>query len=229
MANEKSNNVRILQSTKKTTISPLITAVIGFLAGVSVISIAGFIFMNMQASDNKNTDLLTSQPTELQEHVLSESNVAPARVMTADENIADHTQTQHEQSVHTSNDDSNVQAVDPVNVFKHPTAKPQQLTRTQPTTGHTQDPFALTQTEPKNIVVNTIKTTKPNPAQTRPLQTQVKPTPIPTPVVKAAVKPTKPTVIEEPEPESPRGSLQVTVTKTVTPVKETPKEPKAES
>ncbi len=99
----------------------------------------------------------TSQPTELQEHVLSESNVAPARVMTADENIADHTQTQHEQTVHTSNDDPNVQAVDPVNVFKHPTAKPQQLTRTQPTTGHTQDPFALTQTEPKNIIVIPLK------------------------------------------------------------------------
>ncbi len=73
------------------------------------------------------------------------------------------------------------QAVDPVNVFKHPTAKPQQLTRTQPTTWSYSRSICLDPKQNlKNIVVNTIKTTKPNPAQTRPLQTQVKPTPIPT-------------------------------------------------
>ena len=230
MANEKSNNVRILQSTKKTSLSPLITAVIGFLAGVSVISIAGFIFMNMQANENKNLAHQAEQPLEVQQHALNEPNTAPAQTVHSEElSVADHTQHQHEQIEHGPNDEPDVQTVDPVNAFKHPTAvKPQQLANTHPAT-QAQDPFALAQVAPKNSVINTIKTVKPNVAHAQPLQAQVKPASVTTPAVKPVAKVTKPIVAEEPEPESPRGSLQVTVTKTIAPVKEIPKEPKAES
>lgn len=230
MANEKSNNVRILQSTKKTSLSPLITAVIGFLAGVSVISIAGFIFMNMQANENKNMMRQAEHPLELQQHVLSEPNGAQAQTGHSEElNVVDHKQNPHDQIEHGQNDEPDVQTVDPINAFKHPTiAKPQQLAK-MPSVTQAQDPFALAQATPKNSTMNTIKTVKPNVAHTQSLQAQVKLAPQTTPALKVTAKVTKPVAVEEPEPESPRGSLQVTVTKTIAPIKETPKEPKAES
>lgn len=230
MANEKSNNVRILQSTKKTSLSPLITAVIGFLAGVSVISIAGFIFMNMQANENKNMMRQAEHPLELQQHVLSEPNEAQAKTGHSEElNVVDHKQNPHDQIEHGQNDEPDVQTVDPINAFKHPTtAKPQQLAKT-PTATQAQNPFALAQAMPKNSTMNTIETVKPNVAHAQSLQAQVKSSPQTTPALKVTAKVTKPVAVEEPEPESPRGSLQVTVTKTIAPIKETPKEPKAES
>lgn len=231
MANEKSNNVRILQSTKKTSLSPLITAVIGFLAGVSVISIAVFIFMNLQMNEAKKVDGLTTHAPAVQQELNTHHTAEQSTTATSTHTNVDitelNTQSQHAQLTHTLSDEDNTQAYesDLGNAFKHPTTKPQKLASEKPT-NTAQDPFALTQAQPKNPVINNTQALKPvaTPLATKPLQAQTK-VAIVTPVVKA----TKPAVSEEPEPESPRGSLQVTVTKTLTPIKETPKEPKSES
>ena len=59
MANEKSNNVRILQSTQKNNLPPLAHAAIGFLVGAAVIIVVGLGYFYLNSDDQPTNAEMT--------------------------------------------------------------------------------------------------------------------------------------------------------------------------
>lgn len=196
MANEKKNNLRILQSTQKKPLHPAIYAVCGFFAGMALIGAAGLMFINF---NHKANDTLISQESFQQEEPITQhrpSISSPSHKLAQENPHSD-----EEEASQTYDDDL-------LNAFKHE----------KPSVQH-HSPFAQAELHPPQAAkaVQKVKpVTKSNalPAVKSKLATKAPPPEKNTPA------PAKQAVSSDPEISSPRGSLQMTVTKTLSPVKE---------
>lgn len=189
MANEKKNNLRILQSTQKKPLHPAVYAVCGFFAGMALIGAAGLMFINF---NNKANDALISKENFQQEEPITQhrpSISSPSHKLAQENPHSD-----EEEASQTYDGDL-------LNAFKHE----------KPAVQH-HSPFAQAELHPSQAA-KTVQKVKP----------ATKSNTLPAVKNKLAAKapaPAKQTVASDPEIPSPRGSLQMTVTKTLSPVKE---------
>lgn len=198
MANEKKNNLRILQSTQKKPLHPAVYAVCGFFAGMALIGATGLMFINF---NNKANDALISQENFQQEEPITQhrpSISSPSHKLTQENPHSDET----------GEEASQTYDGDLLNAFKHE----------KPAVQH-HSPFAQAELHPPQAAkaIQKVKpATKSNalPAVKSKLTAKVPP------LEKNTPAPAKQAVSSDPEIPSPRSSLQMTVTKTLSPVKE---------
>ncbi|WP_374666161.1 hypothetical protein [Acinetobacter sp.] len=212
MANEKQNNVRILQSTHKKATHPAVHAVWGFFAGAAFIAMALLMYLYLNDRDESKF----SSDNHFQEDTAVVSHAEPALPEQAEHPMpqaAPHAnEAESEHSPHFSDD--------LLSAFKH--EKP-----VQPA-AQARSPFEHSLTQTSSATVPVAKKTQ--------ATERLKNAPVNKPAVKVKAKndlakmPAKPALqpalaqqINEPEPDvpSPRASLQVTITKTLSPIKET--------
>ncbi|QXW24526.1 hypothetical protein KXJ74_08855 [Acinetobacter johnsonii] len=196
MANEKNNNLRILQSTQKKPLHPVVYAVCGFFAGMALIGAIGLMFINF---NNKANDALISQENFQQEEPITQHHPS---ISSPSHKLA-------QENPHSDEEEANqTYDGDLLNAFKHE----------KPAVQH-RSPFAQAEIHPPKAA-KTVQKVKP----------AIKSNVLPVVKSKLAVKapppekntpaPAKQTVASDPGIPSPRGSLQMTVTKTLSPVKE---------
>ena len=196
MANEKKNNLRILQSTQKKPLHPAVYAVCGFFAGMALIGATGLMFINF---NHKANDALISQ-----ENLRQGESVTQHRP-----SISSPSHKLAQENPHSDEEEaSQIYDGDLLNAFKHE----------KPAVQH-HSPFAQAELQPPQAA-KTVQKVKP----------AIKSNALPAVKSKLAAKAPSPekntpapamqAVASDPEIPSPRGSLQMTVTKTLSPVKE---------
>ncbi|WP_353141176.1 hypothetical protein [Acinetobacter pragensis] len=195
MANEKQNNVRILQSTQKKQLPPVIHAVLGFFSGIAFI---GAVLMYMSLKNNADNSVLpqTHLPQEQAAQSSINSEHAAPSVFPAEEDK----ENEIESSLHYDGD--------LMNAFKHEKEEKPLIQNGSPfekTKPHPPAPAAVKKMPSDlkakpDIAVKKINQTK-SIAVTSAIQVQA-------------------SMAAEPETISPQGSIQVTVTKTQAPMKE---------
>ena len=195
MANEKQNTVRILQLTKKNNLSPVIHSGLGFLGGVVFTSFLGIVYLNF-ATYKQNS----IQHTVSSEH--KNTQVEPEIQLNQDtKNSEVDSDSTH---LNVIENHQNFEQ-DLVNAFKHPKSD----------TPTTKQNLAVAET----VIAKNLE--KPSPPSAKPKPN----TAVKQPQVLAQAHATKEsnqiTVVQKPEIESPQGSVQITVTKTELPVKDT--------
>ncbi len=199
MANEKKNNLRILQSTQKKPLHPAVYAVCGFFAGMTLIGATGLMFINF---NNKANDALISQESFQQEEPITQrhpSISSPSHKL-AQENP--HSNEAGEEEASQTYDG------DLRNAFKH-----------EKTAVQHHSPFAQAELHPPQAA-KTVQKVKPATKSNTLPAVKSKLTAKAPPPEKNTPAPAKQTVASDPEIPSPRGSLQMTVTKTLSQVKE---------
>ena len=195
MANEKQNTVRILQLTKKNNLSPVIHSGLGFLGGVVFTSFLGIVYLNF-ATYKQNS----IQHTVSSEH--KNTQVEPEIQLNQDtKNSEVDSDSTH---LNVIENHQNFEQ-DLVNAFKHQKSD----------TPTTKQNLAVAET----VIAKNLE--KPSPPSAKPKPN----TAVKQPQVLAQAHATKEsnqiTVVQKPEIESPQGSVQITVTKTELPVKDT--------
>ena len=207
MANDKQNNVRILQSTQKKSFHPAVHAVWGFFAGAAFISAAVLLYINLNHQ--------TVSTTALQHDLASDENAALTHSQNAfNQNIP---QTAHATQQAADAEEINAGSDqqfdgDLLNAFKHEKAPKRSVRQNSPfkTVQAKLSPTVTAQKQLKRKR-NTVPTVN---AESKPSEFLTVKSPA---VLQAAAN--------EPEIPSPRGSLQVTVTKTLQPLKDSPEVP----
>lgn len=202
MANEKSNNVRILQSTQKNNLPPLVHAAIGFLVGAAVIIVVGLGYFYLSSDDQPaNTEMTTSAPTE--DKAETEASAVPRQNENEQASAEKAQQTVH--ATEEKDPDNDLYSNDLATAFNHGnTAK-----ATQPVqaVANNRSPFEITQPQrPVVAATTTVKSHIPN--------TIAKPKASPT--TAKVTKPTEPStkVVKEDEHfEEPMGGTQISETK----------------
>lgn len=195
MANEKQKTVRILQSTQKKPISPMLYVMAGFFAGIFFIGIAGFMYFSIQPHPEYAT-----QHTEENLKKNDEQNNERTETL-PDLNHPAQTHPQHAYEVKGNEDDDNRKFDnDLLNAFKHPKIETPAIQRPSPFAAKAQAPnrqvpAAVVKKKYASAVKNTPST-----------QTSL-------------VKNTQSTQLA-PEIEGPLASIQITVTQTVSAVKD---------
>ncbi|RKG29629.1 hypothetical protein [Acinetobacter tianfuensis] len=206
MAFEKSNNVRILQSTKKSQVSPMLAAALGFFAGLAVISMGAYVFFlggnhKMSHPEAIQTVEYPNQKTALSPAAQKHTDITSAYNTVIDEEPLEKRHLAQE-------DDKQVYESDLVNAFRHPN-------EIKPAAENTQNPLAVLQ--PKILAENfKIPVHKPVPQKAAAAKVKTEPAQI---LTKAPLLPAvkKSTVVPEEEAESPPGSLNIAVTKSLNP------------
>lgn len=195
MANEKQNTVRILQLTKKNNLSPVIHSGLGFLGGVVFTSFLGIVYLNF-ATYKQNS----IQHTVSSEHKNTQVEPEIQLDQATKKNEADSDGTHLNVIENHQNFEQDL-----VNAFKHPKSD----------TPTTKQNLAVAET----VIAKNLE--KPSPPSAKPKPN----TAVKKPQVLAQAHATKEsnqiTVVQKPEIESPQGSVQITVTKTELPVKDT--------
>lgn len=196
MANEKQNNVRILQSTQKKQLPPVIHAVLGFFSGIAFI---GAVLMYMSLKNNADNSVLPQ--THLPQEQAAQSSINPEHPAAPSAFPADEDKRNEiESGLHYDGD--------LMNAFKHEKEEKPLI--------QNGSPFEKTKLHP------------PAPAAVKKIPSDLKAKP------EAAVKKINQTksiavtsaiqvqasMAAEQETISPQGSVQVTVTKTLAPMKE---------
>ena len=202
MANEKSNNVRILQSTQKNNLPPLAHAAIGFLVGAAVIIVVGLGYFYLSSDDQPaNTEMTTSAPTE--DKAETEATTAPRQSENEQSSAEKALQSVH--AMDEKDQDNGLYSNDLATAFNHGnTAK---VTQPVQAVANNRSPFEITQ--PQRPVVAATTTVK----QHIPT-TLVKPKAAPT--TAKVTKPTEPStkaVKEDGHFEEPMGGTQISETK----------------
>ena len=195
MANEKKNNLRILQSTQKKPLHPAVYAVCGFFAGMALIGATGLMFINF---NHKANDALISQENFQQEEPITQhrpSISSPSHKLAQENPHSD-----EEEASQTYDGDL-------LNAFKHE----------KPAVQH-HSPFAQAELHPPQAA-KAIQKVKPA-TKSNALPAVKSKLAVKSPPEKNTPAPAKQTVASDPGILSPRGSLQMTVTKTLSPVKE---------
>ncbi len=198
MANEKKNNLRILQSTQKKPLHPAIYAVCGFFAGMALIGAAGLMFINF---NNKANDALMSQENFQQEEPITQHRPS---ISSPSHKLAQ----ENPHSDETGEEASQTYDGDLLNAFKHE----------KPAVQH-HSPFAQAELHPPQAA-KAIQKVKPATKSNALPAVKSKLTAKAPPLEKNTPAPAKQAVSSDPEIPSPRGSLQMTVTKTLSPLKE---------
>ena len=208
MANDKQNNVRILQSTQKKSFHPAVHAVWGFFAGAAFISAAVLLYINLNHQ--------TVSTTALQHDFALEENVALTHAQNAlNQNIP---QAEHETQQAAEVEEVNAVADqqfdgDLLNAFKHEKAAKTNVQRNAPFK-NVQPKLSPTVTAQQPSAQSKRNTAPTVSAESKPSKLLTVKSPA---ILQAA--------INEPEIPSPRGSLQVTVTKTLQPLKDSTEMP----
>jgi len=203
MANGKQNTVRILQSTRKNNFPPAVHAAAGFVAGCAFIGIVEWMYLTFQA--HENTAIQTkSQPEFLALHLEHAAAVNQEAHAVAASSLPSPVPEAPE-----AEDGRNFDT-DLTNAFKHPKADAPGLKQPDPFSGAvrkapvqpTKQQIQQAATKVKSVSAAESKDAKALPAEK---SEHAKPD--------AASAP-------KPEIESPRGSVQMTVTQTPAPAKE---------
>ena len=196
MANEKQNTVRILQLTKKNNLSPVIHSGLGFLGGVVFTSFLGIVYLNF-ATYKQNSIQHTVSSEHKNTQVEPEIQLDQATKNSEADSDGTH--------LNVIENHQNFEQ-DLVNAFKHPKSD----------TPVTKQNLAITETViAKNLEKPSQLSAKPKP------NTAVKQPQVTLAKAHATKESNQITVVKNPEIESPQGSVQMTVTKTELPVKDT--------
>jgi len=200
MANGKQNTVRILQSTKKNNLPP---AAAGFVAGSVFIGIAGWMYLTFQAHENE-----ALQPKL--ESEFQASHLKHSAAVSQDVHAAAETSLPPDAAEEPEAEDGRNFDADLINAFKHPKADAPALKQPESAAGAV-----------RKVPVHPMKRHIP------PAEAKVKSVPVtesedakalPAEKFESAKPDAAPA--SQPEIESPRGSVQMTVTQTPTPAKE---------
>ncbi len=203
MANEKSNNVRILQSTQKNNLPPLAHAAIGFLIGAAVIIIAGLGYFYLSSEDQPaNAEMTTSAPTEDKAETVT--SAAPRQSENEQASADKAAQTVH--ATEEKDPDNGLYSNDLATAFNHGnTTKVTQPVQAVP---NNRSPFEITQPQRPVVAATTVKQHIP--------ATLAKPKATPTPTTAKVTKPTElstKAAKEEEHFEEPMGGTQISETK----------------
>lgn len=198
MANGKQNTVRILQSTRKNNLPPAVHAAAGFVAGSAFIGIAGWMYLTFQAHENA-----VAQPKPLPEFQVPHLRHAAA---VNQEAYAGATGISPPPALATEApeaEDGRNFDTDLTNAFKHPKADAPALKKPDPFAGAVRK----APVQPATAKATSVSAAESKGAKALPAEKyeHAKPDAAPTP---------------KPEIESPRGSVQMTVTQTLAPAKE---------
>ena len=203
MANGKQNTVRILQSTRKNNLPPAVHAAAGFVAGSAFIGIVGWMYLTFQAHENAAIQT-KPQPEFLAPHLEHAAAVNQEAHAVAASSLPSPAAEAPE-----AEDGRNFDT-DLTNAFKHPKA----------------DAPALKQPDPFAGTVRKV-TAQPTKQQIQQAATKVKSVPVAESKDAKALpeeksEHAKPDAAPAPKPEieSPRSSVQMTVTQTPAPAKE---------
>jgi hypothetical protein len=206
MAFEKSNNVRILQSTKKSQISPILAAALGFFAGLAVISAGMYVLFiegehKVSSPEAIQVSELLNQKAALAPTEEEHTNIASAQNAVIEEPL--------EKEYFVQEDDKQTYDSDLVNAFKH-------AHEIKPSADNTQNPLAVLQ--PK-VLTKTLKIPVNKPIPQKPAAAKVKMETAQT-LAKVPLLPAvkKSTLVPEAEVESPPGSLNIAITKSLSPI-----------
>ncbi|CAM4327491.1 hypothetical protein [Acinetobacter pragensis] len=195
MANEKQNNVRILQSTQKKQLPPIAHAVLGFFAGIAFIG-AVLMYISLKNNDGNSALPQTHLPQEQAAQSSINSEHAAPSVFSADEDKENEIKYgQHYDG-------------DLMNAFKHEKEEKPLIQNGSPfekTKLHPPAPAAV-----KNI---------PSDLKAKPEASVKKINQTKSIAVTSAIQ-VQASMAAEQETISPQGSVQVTVTKTLAPMKE---------
>lgn len=199
MANGKQNTVRILQSTKKNNLPPAAHAAAGFVAGCAFIGIAGWMYLTFQAHENEA--LQPKLEPEFQASHLKHAAAVNQEVHAAAEIFLPPDADEEEPE---AEDGRNFDA-DLINAFKHPKADAPTLKQPEPAAGAVRK--MPVQPMKRHIPPSASESKTPPAAKALPAEKSesAKPDAAPAPQL---------------EIESPRGSVQMTVTQTPAPAKE---------
>ena len=201
MANGKQNTVRILQSTRKNNLPPAVHAAAGFVAGSAFIGIVGWMHLTFQAHENAAIQT-KPQPEFLAPHLEHAAAVnQEAHAVAASSLPAPAAE------VPEAEDGRNFDT-DLTNAFKHPKADAPALKQPEPAAGAV-----------RKMPVQPMKRHIPpaaSEAKTAPAAAHAKVLPA------EKFESVKPDAAPAPKPEieSPRSSVQMTVTQTLAPAKE---------
>lgn len=201
MANEKQNTVRILQSTKKNNLPPAAHAAAGFVAGCAFIGIAGWMYLTFQAHENEA--LQRKLEPEFQASHLKHAAAVSQDVHAAAETSLPPDADEEEPEA----EDGRSFDADLINAFKHPKADAPALKQPEPAAGTVRKMPVQPMKRHIPPAASEAKTASAADAKVLPAEKfeSAKPDAAPAP---------------KPEIESPRGSVQMTVTQTPTPAKE---------
>lgn len=205
MAHGKQNTVRILQSTRKNNLPPAAHAAAGFVAGSAFIGIAGWMYLTFQAHESA-----AGQPKpqpEFQAHHLKHAAAVnqEAYAVATGTSLLPAPAAEAPEAEDGRNFDTDL-----TNAFKHPKADAPALKQPDPFAGAvrkataqpTKQQIQQAATKVKSVPVAESKDAKALPAEKS-----------------EHAKPDAATA-SKPEIESPRGSVQMTVTQTPAPAKE---------
>lgn len=204
MANEKSNNVRILQSTQKNKLPPIAHAAIGFLAGAALIIVAGLGYFYLSSDESSNSEPTSTRQDQKpdQEQSLSSNPVAEHEevlVHRQDDNA------QQDAELEDPKDSDHIYSKEISTAFNHATSEKVGLKNQDQ---NSNSPFEITQAKPQ------IVQQKPTAIKNQALSTIVKPQAKATQSVsaKAEKPPVKSAPVEE-SYEEPMGGIQVSETR----------------
>lgn len=208
MANEKSNNVRILQSTQKNNLPPIAHAAIGFLVGAALIIVTGLGYFYLSSDDSSN-----NEPRSVHQDQKPESGQAiqAKNQVSQDMDVLAH-QSSNVTSTNLDNEDSkefdNIYSKEIGTAFNH--GHSETVASSNLSQQNTSSPFNLEQPKPQTVQQK--PTVIKNPTATTATKTPVKPT------QSVTVHTTKPATVKpapavEESYEEPMGGTQISETK----------------
>ena len=204
MANEKSNNVRILQSTQKNKLPPIAHAAIGFLAGAALIIVAGLGYFYLSSDESSNSEPTSTRQDQKpdQEQSLSSNPVAEHEevlVHRQDDNA------QQDAELEDPKDSDHIYSKEISKAFNHAASEKVGLKNQDQ---NSNSPFEITQAKPQ--IVQQKPTAIKNPVPSTIVKPQAKITQSVS--AKAEKPPVKSTPVEE-SYEEPMGGIQVSETR----------------
>ena len=206
MANEKSNNVRILQSTQKNKLPPIAHAAIGFLAGAALIIVAGLGYFYLSSDEYSNSEPTSTRQDQKpdQEQSLSSNPVAEHEEVLVHRQD-DNAQAQQDVEFEYPKDSDHIYSKEISTAFNHATSEKVGLKNQDQ---NSNSPFEITQVKPQ--IVQQKPTTIKNPVPSTIVKPQAKATQSVS--AKAEKPPVKSTPVEE-SYEEPMGGTQVSETR----------------
>ena len=217
MANEKSNNVRILQSTQKNNLPPMVHAAIGFLVGIALIIVIGlayiYLFSDEEAADGAKETVNSVNKAESNDRLQAQNALNNETEIQNTRSNEDSFQSKVKTEPLDDKDEDDLYSND-LAVFSHPThEKAKNQSQNVQNSG---SPFDITQLNKKAPSTHVETQKHPVAPTTVKAKTNIQP---PVQAKATPVKTVKPAESSKPAEvehfEEPMGGTQISVTKRV--------------
>lgn len=217
MANEKSNNVRILQSTQKNNLPPIAHAAIGFLVGIALIIVIGlayiYLFSDDQAADDTKETVNSVNQVESNDHLQPQNAINSETELENTRSSEELSQSQIKAEPLNDKDEAGLYS-DDLAVFSHPTHEKAKIQSQN--VQNSGSPFDITQLNKKTpsthveVVKRAVAPTTVKAKTNAQHPVQAKASPVKTVKPAESIKATEVEHFEE-----PMGGTQISVTKRV--------------